>query len=346
MNLVYGFSLTPQALMSIGRLRYGEALNRITELRNYWRRNGVLFVDRDDRYRESMVRMVRASVQDQAVQTLLMEFLAGGLPVSRSPGFSFSDIPPARDASAPPGGSWFVEESEMQAWAEDRERPTVVTGGGVEVCRIDRFPQSRWACEPANSGNLDLDPGSSSAEVLALFKPLRGAFKTLKVIDAYCGKEEVANPGRSGLVKFLSSLVREDGESPCAIRTVEVYTAKDVSVRQGSRTRVSGDEIREAWTRIVTQLESPLVGIDLHLIPGSRFARGEHDRFVSFCTASGGICFQIGAGFGAFIGSRIRARCCISSHPVAVAEKAIRSLKEQKGYEFERLTVGGNVRPA
>jgi predicted SnoaL-like aldol condensation-catalyzing enzyme len=96
-----------------------------------------------------------------------------------------------------------------------------------------------------------------------------GVARIIDVVDPYCGKDEVVNPGKSGLVRYLKGLAES---RPCfgfRVREVRIYTSKDVMRSMSNSTVVSGEEIAAAWRAVAPDLAATgITKVVLHLVVG------------------------------------------------------------------------------
>ena len=341
-SLVYCFTLSKGAIHALGALRKCDARERINYLLQSWKRNGVLVTNSGRSYLAELDQICRSESFPHTTRQQIREILsAPALPKMEVSDWPHCDNPPREDTRAPLQGSWFVGDQECEFWQIDEDHPTVTMETGIEICRIDGFSESRWH---ALKSSQVFERQRPIQDVLEVFRPVCGAAKVLDIVDPFCGKDEVVNPGRSGLLRYLTGLAKADKGSVFALRELRIYTSKNVPRSMVDGTAVAGPDIIAAWKAAAPSLHA--IGfkrIVLHLVDGDKFSSLAHDRFAGFydeeCGVgrAGGMAFNVGSGFCVFEGKRLSKETTISMISPADVELIIRSLQAEASHEFREF---------
>lgn len=332
-GIVYGYSLTPDAIESLGEMPFGDAQQCVLGLKNLWRRNGYLVVDSHRAHFEQLLAAI-GRLQQQRLRDLLKQVLDYHRErVVRCGTWTAEVRVPSASAAVPPNGTWFVGSTEGARWGlRDEERMAFETTNGVEICRVDRFNGSRWAGMPEVRNFRE---GTPVADLVEAFRPLNGTARVLTVIDAYAGKDEASTPRKSGLRRFLEGLLRSCDIYRSEIRTIALYTATNVHEpdRNGEGRTVGTDEILKAWGDAAASFgNTSALRFDLHLVNNRTFRDIVHDRYVRFGTSPLSFCFTIGNGFGAFSRTKLRTDCAVGPIPGEDPDRVIAGLRREASY--------------
>lgn len=344
--LLYGFTISADAIDFLGRLSPLEARRYIKELLNLWRRNGVFVTNSNANHVGLLAKRCDNEGFPDATRRQLKDLLAAPFPRVAARVFPPDGSIPS-DVVTPPEGSWFVGLEEGERWKLNDDAPTRLAETGVEVCRVDWAVSTRWQEVTMEKVIAKKKPVS---EIVELFQVVGAFAKTIDIVDIFCGKEEVVKPGKSGVLHYLRDLARDSDFFESKIRIARIYASKNVPKSNNDSTRVSGAEIAEAWRAAVSNLgETSLRMVELHLIDANRFSAIAHDRFANFengAVAQGSNrdvsrAFQIGAGFSVFEGKKVSRQTTVSSVKSDQVRGLIDELEAEASHEVVEIMIPG-----